>query len=777
LTDLRFVGGTYPVHDVAQKVTGELVYGSDLELQGMLYAKLLLSPIAHGRVVAVDASEALALPGVVKVFSHFNSPAQRYCRARITPEQEMCPDDETLFSETVRFVGDRVAAVVATRADIAADGAALLRVEYEELPALLTPDEALAREDVPIHPGGNVAFEYEEECGTSVAPADAVEVSTTVTTPRVHHAALEPHVCVAQAHSSGGMTIWSTSQGVYGARTVVADLLGIDYHRVRVIKVPMGGSFGGKTEYILEPVAAFLARETRHPVKLLLNREECIVATMVRPATATTIRTRCSLAGDLQDFEAATLLDAGGYASSTPDYSRHMCKKVTKLYRVPHYHHRGQVVYTNTPVAGAARGWGAPEIAAAVEIHLDEVARRLNLDPVELRLRNLVLPFDIDPVTELSLGDARVHECLERGAEEFGWAARRARPAGTGRYRRGVGVACGAHKNGMFGRFAEASSMALKMNEDGSFDLSASLHDPGCGVVEVMKIIVAEVLGVDPDMVAAGEADTATTPFDYGTFGSRVTYVVGACARATAEKLRGRILDAAADLLHEPVGRLEIADGAVVVRSDGGRTLPYRDIARLSQMRHMPDISASLTYYATSNPGSYSVQFAEVEVDCGTGLARVTDFLAVGDVGQAINRGMVEAQFQGAVQMGIGYALCEHLGVDEHGRSGVDGFKNYHIVNAPDMPDIKVMLIEHAGDDGPFGAKSVGEIATVPTAPAVMNAVNHALGTSLRDLPASPERIIAALHPEAPIADALRPQGPYPSDDPPGDAAPPGKAS
>jgi xanthine dehydrogenase molybdenum-binding subunit len=164
-------------------------------------------------------------------------------------------------------------------------------------------------------------------------------------------------------------------------------------------------------------------------------------------------------------------------------------------------------------------------------------------------------------------------------------------------------------------------------------------------------------------------------------------------------------------------------------------------------------------------------------VDCGTGLARVTDFLAVGDVGQAINRGMVEAQFQGAVQMGIGYALCEHLGVDEHGRSGVDGFKNYHIVNAPDMPDIKVMLIEHAGDDGPFGAKSVGEIATVPTAPAVMNAVNHALGTSLRDLPASPERIIAALHPEAPIADALRPQGPYPSDDPPGDAAPPGKAS
>jgi CO/xanthine dehydrogenase Mo-binding subunit len=750
---LRFVGGTYPVHDVAQKVTGELVYGADLTLPGMLYAKLLLSTVAHGRVLSIDTGAAEALPGVVKVFHCFNSPMQHYCRARLTPEQELCPRDETLFSEHVRFVGDRVAAVVATRQDIAEAAVALIRVEYEEYRALLSPDEALAHPEVLIHSGGNVPYEYEEECGRSATQEDSVVVSTTVTTPRVHHAAMEPHVCLAQAHSSGGMTIWSTSQGVYGARTVIADLLGLEYHRVRVIKAPMGGSFGGKTEYILEPITAFLAQRTRRPVKLLLDREEDMVATMVRPATSTTIRTHCSAAGDLQDFEAASVLDAGGYATSTQDYAVHMCKKLTKLYRLPHYHHRAMAVYTNTLVAGAMRGWGAPEIAAAAEIHLDEVARRLGMDPVELRLRNLVLPFDIDPVTELSLGDARVRECLERGAEQFGWAGRWARPRDTGRYRRGVGVACGAHKNGMFGRFAEASSMGLKMNEDGTFELSASLHDPGCGILTVMKIIVGEVLGVDPDLVAAAEADTATTPFDYGTFGSRVTYVVGACARATAEKLRGIILGAAADLLGVPVERLVIGDGAVTVCDDeasgepgGGRELKYSDIARLSQMRHMPDIAASLTYYATSNPGAYSVQFAEVEVDCATGLTRVTDFLAVGDVGMAINRGMVEAQFQGAVQMGIGYALTEHLGVDEAGRSAIDGFKNYHIINAPDMPDIKVLLVEHSGDEGPFGAKSVGEIATVPTAPAVMNALNHALGTSLRDLPATPERIIAALH-------------------------------
>ena len=290
--------------------------------------------------------------------------------------------------------------------------------------------------------------------------------------------------------------------------------------------------------------------------------------------------------------------------------------------------------------------------------------------------------------------------------------------------------------------------MSLKMNEDGTFQLNASLHDVGCGVVTTMKVIVAEVLGVPPDLIAAGEADTATTPFDYGTYGSRVTYVVGECARQVAEKVKGRLLAAAADLLREPVEHLVAADGAVRVRGATERAIAYRDIARLSEMRHVPSIAASMTYYAVSNPASYSVQFAEVEVDCATGLVAVTDFLAVADVGRAINRGMVEAQYQGAVQMGIGYALYEHLDVDEHGRAGVDGFKNYHIVNAPDMPDVKVLLVEHEGDDGPFGAKSVGEVATVPTAAAVVNAVNHALATELSDLPLTPERIIAALRGE-----------------------------
>ncbi len=743
---LRQVGRTHPVSDVAQKVTGELIYGSDMELPGMLHAKLLLSPIAHGRVGAIDASRAEALPGVVKVFSHLNAPSRPYCRSRLHPGQALCPEDETLFSNPVRFVGDRVAAVVATSRAVAEDAVALVAVEYEPLPALLTPDQALRETDVHIHPGGNLLFEHEVEVGEPPEPLPgSVVVTSSASTQRIHHAALEPHMCVAQYDRSGGLTIWGATQGVYGVRTVVADLLGLSYNRVRVIKVPMGGSFGGKSEFILEPLTAFLAMQTRRPVKLVLDREECMIATMTRPATASTIRTVTTDQGELRDVAVISTLDAGAYAASTPDYATAMCAKTSRLYRLPHYRHQCRVVYTNTPVAGAARGWGAPEILTAVEIHMDRVAHELAIDPVEVRRRNLVHPFDVDPVGGLSLGDARVRQCLEEGAAAFAWQIRRGRPHGRGRLRRGVGVACGAHKNGMFGAIAEASSMTLKMNEDGSFSLSASLHDPGCGMVTLMKVIVAEVLGVSPDQVAAGEADTATTPFDYGTYGSRGTYVCGACARATAEKLKGIILGAAADLLMEPQETVRVDQGVISVEGDNRAGIAYGDIARESQMRHLPDLFAATTYFASSNPGSYSVQFAEVEVDCATGLTAVSDFLAVADVGRAINRGMVEAQYQGAVQMGIGYALYEDLKVDETGRCGADGFKNYHVVNAPDMPDVRVLLVEHEGDEGPFGAKSVGEIAAVPTAAAVINAVNDALGTTLADLPATPEKVLAAL--------------------------------
>ena len=751
--DFFYVGKYLPSCDAAAKAKGALVYGSDIKIPNMLYARLLLSEMPHGIVTAIDSSEAESLPGVVRVFSCFNTPDTPYSRYRLMPGQESCPADETLFSRHVRFVGDRVAAVVANSQAIANAAVRLIRVTYEELPALLTPDESLQRSDVRLHPGGNLLHEFRFDHGEpQAADPEAIATTTCTTTQRIHQAAMEPHVCLAEYDGSGNLTIWSPSQGVFGARTVVADLLGLSYNRVRVIKVPTGGSFGAKQEFILEPLTAYMAMQIGKPVRLALDRRQCMRATTTRPPTRSTVHTVASPEGGLREMTVDTVFDAGAYATCSIDYAEAMAHKVTRLYRIPHYVHHGQVAYTNTPVTGGARGWGAPEIIAAVETHVDLVARKLGIDPVDMRLMNLVQPYDVDAASQLSLGDARVRECLERGAEAFRWGVRRARPPADGPLRRGVGVACGAHKNSQTaGAFIDHSTMTLKMNEDGSLALNASLHEVGSGLLGTMRLIVAEVLQVSPDRVAVREADTDLTPYDFGTYGSRVTFVCGACARTVAQLLKEQMLQTAAGLLEVPATSLVVDHGRVYADGDASRGLTYADIATTIKTKAGRDLIATYTYSAPTNPGAYSVQFAEVEIDCATGSCSVTDFLAVGDVGQAINSGAVEGQFRGGVQMGIGYALCEELVLDPSGRACQSGFDDYRLATTLDMPDVRVLLIEHEADAGPFGAKSVGEIATVPTAAAVVNAVNHALGTSFTDVPVTAAKILAALAEDAPL--------------------------
>jgi CO/xanthine dehydrogenase Mo-binding subunit len=743
----KYVGSTFPCDDAVRKVTGDLAYGSDMRLPNMLHAKLLLSSIPHGIVKNIDTSKAEKVPGVIRIFSHLNAPDKMFSSYRIIPGQKMSFADEPLFTKRVKYVGDRVAAVVATSLATAREAVSLIEIEYEELPALLTPEEALNNEEVKIHPWGNLAHEYVVDVGElPSAVEDCIITESETRTQRTHHGAIEPHGCLAYYDTAGKLTVWTPTQSVYGVRTVVADFFNMNYSDVRVIKVPMGGSFGGKQEFLFETVTSFMAMETKRPVKLILDREECIIHTRVRPAVKSRIKTMVTKSGKLQELIADSTLNSGAYSGATPDYAVTLSQKVCKLYRIPHYKHSGRAVYTNTVRAGGFRGWGAPEIITAVEVHMDQVAKKLEMDPVEFRPQNLVHPYDMDPVVNLSLGDARVIECLEKGAEAFHWKERYNSQQKQGRYRRGVGVACGAHKNGMYGGFLDCTTMFLKMNEDGSLNLNASIHDVGCGIGTVMKIIVAEVLDIDPDLITVTEADTELTGYDPGVYGSRVTYVVGACAKKTAEMLKSQILDNAAVILNKPKEYLRVENGYVVTSGEAEqRAISYKEIAEKAIQENYTSLSAAYTHHSTSNPGSYSVQFAEVLVDTMTGLTSVTDFLAVCDVGRALNRGMIEGQFQGAAQMGIGYALCEEVRYNAQGQPMSNSFTNYHMLTAKDMPDVKVLLIEHEGDDGPFGAKSVGEISNVPTAAAVINAVNNALGTFLTDMPLTPEKILAAL--------------------------------
>ncbi|NNM62094.1 MAG: molybdopterin-dependent oxidoreductase [Steroidobacteraceae bacterium] len=748
----KYVGLSPPCPDAFAKASGELRYATDLRLAGMSYACLLTSPHAHARIDSIDARRALQVSGVIGVYSHEDAPATRYCRYRIVPGQAGCVDDESLFAVTARFVGDRIAAVVATSPQAAREGVRRIEVGYTPLPAVLSAETALEPDAAHIHAGGNLLHRFDHATGDApVAPADAVRTCTRVSTQMLHHAAIEPHTCLANFDASGRLTVWSPCQSVYGARTVVADLLGLAYNKVRIVKVPMGGSFGGKQEFILEPVTAYLAMRTGRPVCLTLDREACIRSTMVRAQQRSDVRSTVGADGLILDLEVDTLLAAGAYASSSPDYSEAMAHKLTRLYRVGRYHHRGRVAYTNTPVAGGMRGWGAPDIATCAEIHLDQVASRLGLDPLEIRLRNLVHPGDIDPLTGHSVGEAWVRRCLARGAEAFGWRERVGLPAGTGRIRRAVGLACGAHKNGIFSdAFPEATTMTLKMNEDGSLDLNASIHEVGAGSAVTLQTIIAEELDVAPQMISTREADSESTPYDFGCFGSRLTYFCGAAARALAAKMRARLIEAAAELLAVASENLCAAGGRVVPLGGGDSGLSYAQIVQAARMRYARDMIVTHTHRGTSNPGSYCVQFAEVEVDVLTGLVRVNEVLTVVDIGRAINRQMVEGQCRGAIQSGIGSALCEEVTIDGAGRTGAGGFKNYHLINAADMPPVRVLLVEHDGDEGPYGAKSVGEIAVVPTAATIVNAVNRALGTRLATLPLTPDRILAALGDRAP---------------------------
>ena len=339
-TLFKYVGRSHPAPDASRKVSGELVYGSDLRLPGMLYAQLVLSPHAHATVGSIDTKKALSVPGVVGVYSYHTAPSTPYCRYRIVPGQAGCIDDETLFASTARFVGDRVAAVVASSLEAASEAARLIEVIYTELPPVLSADAALEPRAALVHSGGNLVHEFDHATGDPAAlPAGAVTTCTAVRTQMLHHAAIEPHTCLANFDASGKLTIWSPCQSVYGARTVVADLLGLPYNRVRVVKVPMGGSFGGKQESILEPVTAYLAMQTGRPVSLTLDREECIRATMVRPEQRSVVRSAVRADGVLLDLEIDTLLAAGAYASSSPDYAEAMVHKLTRLYRDRRYRH------------------------------------------------------------------------------------------------------------------------------------------------------------------------------------------------------------------------------------------------------------------------------------------------------------------------------------------------------------------------------------------------------------------------------------------------------
>jgi len=753
--EYRYIGKSIPIHDAALKVSGQMKYIGDIKLPNMLHAKMLLSPIAHARIKRIDLSRAEALPGVRAVACYLNAPQVPFNSAMRFYEHKI-PENELIFSDTMRFIGDRVAAVAADTPEIAAAAVSLIGVEYEELPAVFDPEEAL-KEDAPeIHPGGNKASSVYQNAGNvdeAFKEADFI-YEDRYTTPAVHHGALELHAAIADYDFSGKLTVYSPNQNIFAFRIILSRVLDIPFNKLRVVRTAIGGSFGGKLEATLEPVVALLAKMCVRPVKLELNRSECMFATRTRHASVLYLKTGVMKDGTIVAQDMKMITNTGAYASSCYNVLSALSHKVFKMYKCPNMRFTGIPAYTNLPIAGAMRGYGSPQAFFGQQLQMRKIAAAQGIDLVDLQLKNLVEPDSTDPRFGTSNGNPRPIDCVKIGADAFGWyekpLSRR-----EGKYLYGKGMAMGAHGNGLFGAHRDVIALFLKMNEDGSAILHSASHDMGNGVINVQKQIVAEILGIDIDLIMVNEADTEVSPWNLGDYASRGTYTGGNCAIKVASAVKEQIVGYASLMLEENPQNIILKDNQVISSADPEKKASMGDLVVYTQKEHQAEIMAAETFASAHGVTSYGAHFAEVRVDTETGAVEVLDYVAAHDIGKALNPMGVEGQIEGAIQMGIGYALTESLDFNDKGKLINQNLKRYHMYKASEMPGIRVLLVEDGEVGGPFGGKSIGECSVVPVGPAVANAVLNALGAEHNDMPLRPDVVMELIKNNTAIGEAI----------------------
>ena len=727
------IGGSFPIRDAALKVTGQKEYVGDMHLPGMLYGEVLFSPVAHAKIKRIDTSAAEALPGVRAVVTYKDDPGVRFNSATRFYEHRI-PDTERIFDDTVRYVGDRVAAVAADNAKIAKKALKLIEVEYEELPFYQDPEEAMKEGAYPIHGESNVITTMVHNAGNldeGFAQADRIFEGRYTTQP-VHQAAIEQHIAIAQFDATGKLTVISPNQNTFGFRIILSRIFGLPMSKVRVTSPAIGGAFGGKLETAVEPVAALLAMKSGRPVRVQFSRQACINSVRTRHASVVYIKTGVKNDGTIVAQDIRVITNTGAYAGSALNVLGALSHKVFKVYKCPNMRFTGMPVYTNTPVAGAMRGYGSPQAFFGQQRQMKTIADALGIPLAELQLKNLVEPDALDPIGFYPLGNPRLKDCVRRGLELMkNW-----KPLDDegGKYKIGVGMAMGSHGNGCYGAHRDQICLMIKMNEDGSCVLYTGSHDMGNGTVTGEVAIVSNTLKIPADQITCVEADSDACPWNLGDYSSHGMFVAGSCAKKCAESVAAELIKEAALVLEEKEEDLELGEGCVVSKATG-KSAPLDQIMVHAQDVSHREIICSETYAMPAGPGSYGAHFCRVRVEAATGKVEVCDYVAVHDVGKVVNRMGIEGQLEGGIHMGLGYALCEGLDYDEKGKNKYDNFAKYKILTATQMPDIQVDFIEEGEPFGPYGAKSIGECAVVPSAPAVINAIVDALGSEINSIP------------------------------------------
>jgi 4-hydroxybenzoyl-CoA reductase alpha subunit len=755
----RIVGRPYPKVDAAAKVAGQTKFADDLFLPRMLHCKILRSKVAHARLVRVDVAKALAMPGVVAAVTGRDLPIA----FGILPVSQ---DEHALAPDRVRYVGDPIAAVAALDEDAAFDALDAIEVDYEPLLPIGSIDDAVAHPEPRIHDYGDagnfhklVSIEFgDTEKGFTAA--DRVyedlffyEGST--------HLPLEQHAAVADFGPDGKLTLWSSTQTPHYVHRALAKVLEMPAARIRVIATPNGGGFGGKSDpFNHEIVVAHLSRITGRPVKICLTREEVFYCHRGRHPTLMHVRTGVTRDGAITAMHFQTILDGGGYGSYGVASTYYTGALQTVTYSVPAYRFDGARAFTNKPPCGPKRGHGTPQPRYALEVHLDKIASDLGLDPAEMRKAHLVPPNSLT-ANFLKVGSMGLAACIDKVVAASGWRERRGKlPFG-----RGLGLACSSYICGaglpIYWNSMPQSGVQLKLDRGGGVTVFCGSTEIGQGSDSVLAYVVAEVLGIDPFDIRVVTADTDLTPVDLGSYSSRVTLMTGNAALQAAERARELLVEATADKLGIPKAHVTLAEGRVFDVEDPEKGVTFADAVVLAEAKfgtigtvgsYTPPPSAGRYRGAGVGPSpaySYSAAVVEVDVDPETGIYTVPKVWIAHDVGKCINPVLVVGQVEGSVYMGLGEAMMEEMAY----RSGVNGnvvhkfpsLLEYKSPTTKEMPEVATFLVEDPDRNGPFGAKEVGQGPLLPIPPAVANALFDAVGVRIDEIPATPEKVYAAL--------------------------------
>jgi len=762
--DYAVVGKNERKVDGVGLVTGRPKFVADLVLPETLHVKILGSPLAHARIVEIDVSEAEAMEGVVCVLTHTNTPPTRHTTAG-QGYPEPSPYDARMFDPKLRFVGDRVAAVAAETESIANEALKRIRVEYDELPAVLSIDEAI-RDGAPVvhdekdstgiyDAAKNTVADVDIDVGDVAVGFEAsdVVVETTCETQYAQHTPIEPHVVLAYLDSDERLVLRTSTQVPFHVRRIVAQTLGLPLRRIRVIKPRIGGGFGTKQEVLLEDIAGLVTLRTGRPALMALTRAEEFIAARTRHPMRVRVKLGAKSDGTLHAIEMEALSNTGAYGAHGLTVLANTGSKTLPLYnKAPNAHFFGQAVYTNLPVPGAYRGYGATQGYFPLETAMDELAERLSVDPIELRLKNHIRVGETSPIFE-KLGEGRegvsqtvksceLARCIELGAERIGWAEKRGKRRPDGPWVHGVGMSIMMQGSGI--PEIDMAAATIKMNEDGSFNLLIGATDIGTGSDTILAQMAAEVLGVPLDRMIVTSSDTDITPFDVGAYASSTTYVSGTAVVDAAKKVRAQILEVAGPLLDADPGELSL-ENAAVVAPDGSHVGLDRVCQRAMYEAGQFQIGATASFVPSESPPPFLANFVELAVDTETGRVKLLHYVSAVDCGVAIHPKLAEGQMEGSIANGIGYALTEEMLISSRGRVRNPSFFDYKIPGALDLPPIDVILVDSFEPTGPMGAKSVGEIGINGPIPTIANAIYDAVGVRLRETPFTPERVLAAI--------------------------------